>query len=393
MRILRLGGVNATTSRFIDLVSREEIEHVDFFIHEAEERYFDDYIKSAKYFREDFNINKIAISKYRLNRLDFYAKKTLKILRTKKHYDLFYRGLKTLKRNKYDLIWVGDNDFDGSNDLFMAVREIFDSSKIVRSYKETRFLKKYTEYEMLRYSDALIFPNFGYIDFFKRLYNIEISKYDLADLDWRYSKTINWVKSQEVEKLSRKDSRPHCCILSGRALSDPSEERSGDRYYFIPIIKELINREIVVHLHAQRIIASQNRSIDAYHELAGKNSNLIIEEPLKLMAGSEDYKILKRYDAGILHAETQEKNLSLYEFQKINIPNRIYEYQMCGVLPIIFDGDAIETKKLIKKSEFGIIYSSYDDLASKLYYTISSSPKELDKIFSFRDFSNILLGQ
>jgi len=393
MRILRLGGVNPTTSRFIDLVSRKEIEHVDFFINEGEERYFDDYAKSVKYFQEYSNINKISIFKYRLNRSDMYAKKALKILKAKKYYYLFYRGLKSLKKNKYDLIWLGDNDFDGSNDLFMATREIFDSSKIVRSYKETRFFKKYTEYEMLKYSDVLIFPNYGYIDFFKKLYNIRINNYKLADLDWRYSKTINWVKSQEVEKLSRKDSRPHCCILSGRALSDPSEERSGDRYYFIPIIKELIKRDIIVHLHAQKIIASPNRSIDAYHELSSKNSNFIIEEPLELVAGSEDYKILKRYDAGILHAETEEKNFSLYEFQKINIPNRIYEYQMCGVLPIIFDGDAIETKKLIERSAFGIIYSSYNDLASKLYYAISSSPKELDKIPSFRDFSNILLQQ
>jgi len=394
MKILRLGGLNSPASRLLDILADERIEKIDLIVPESDVNNIKDIYNTAKYFNNNNILEKLSYNSYELSFSAKIKRKIIRKMEIKTLYPTIYKFLKKYKSKDFDLIWIGDNDFDGSNDLFIAAREIFYDRILIRSYKETRFHKYWPESEMIKNADAIIFPNEGYIEFFKKLYNFRVNSYVIADLDWRYSKTIEWVNSLKVNKISMNDNYPHVCILTGRALSDPSEERSGERYYFLPIISELIKRNIYVHMHALRLVPSKGQDIDEYTKLSRISKNFIIEKPLRLYAGSEDYKILKRYDAGILHPDVSKDNYALYEFQKINIPNRIYEYQIADVVPLQNNGSSEYTKMLVEKTGYGIIYENFDDLAERLFKLINEKHQlQIKKINTYADFGNVLIDK
>ncbi|MDY0288971.1 MAG: glycosyltransferase [Sphaerochaeta sp.] len=391
MKILRTGGVNPNTSRFLDLLENEHITNIDFAILEQELPYFEDLKFVAKYYNKEHLLKKINIIPIHQSKIQKFMVRVGRMLHSRILIALNYIDFLPLKCIDYDFIWLGDNDFDGSNHIFIAVKYFFKKSIIIRSYKETRFIQKWDEGIMLKESSVLIFPHDRYIPFFQKLYNMELQSYVIADLDWRYSKLIEWVQSQNVEKLSESDKQPHVCILTGRALSDPSEERSGHRYYFIPLINELIKHGIVVHLHAKHIHPSNSEN--AYLEIQKGTGMLHVEKALNLQPGSEDYLCLKAYDAGILHPSTPIDDIKLAEFQKINIPNRIYEYFLAGVLPLSERNSTPAAEKLIQDNEFGIIYDSYQDLYEKLIMEINDPDKKKVPLNnnSFLDFSHELI--
>jgi hypothetical protein len=392
MKILRTGGVNPNTSRFLDLLDDERITNVDFAILEQELPYFEDLKFVANYFHKEHLLEKIKIMTIHQSKIQKFLVRVGRKLHCRILIAFTFLELLPLKRNPYDFIWHGDNDFDGSNHIFIAIKYFFKESIIIRSYKETRFVHKWDERIMLQESNLLLFPHDRYIPFFQKLYNFELQSYAIADLDWRYSKLIEWVQSQDVEKLSKTDKQPHVCILTGRALSDPSEERSGNRYYFIPLINELIKHGIVVHLHAKQIYPSNSEN--AYLEIQNRTGMLHVEKSLNLQPGSEDYLRLKAYDAGILHPSTPIEDIKLAEFQKINIPNRIYEYFLAGVLPLSERTSTPAAEKLIQDNEFGIIYDSYQDLYDKLIVEINDPDRKKVplKNNSFLDFSHELIA-
>ncbi|MDD5014031.1 MAG: hypothetical protein PHW73_02870 [Atribacterota bacterium] len=284
-----------------------------------------------------FNINHIISKKTLFVPINYsFAFKALRKIIRKIHYipsfaRYFFPNYRIKKHFKnIDFIFIGDNDSDGSNYLTIYLRKILNINiPIIRSYKETRFIRNWYEEQMLLLSNKLILPHSGYISFFKDLYNIDLKSVSFADLDWRYSKLINYIKSKDVQKLSSIDGRSHVCILTGRVNWDPSETRSGKRYFYLPLIKELVSREIVVHLHTFRIIKKIDEPIESknnpYNELAESSKYFYIESPLDLNSRIDDYFILKRYDAGILHNSTGDCFSSIEKFQQINIPNRLYE--------------------------------------------------------------------
>lgn len=396
LRILRLGGVNPTTSRFLDLLEFPDIEHIDFIIPEAEGLFVKEIFEVAKFFDSEDMLSKVTFNHFNdSSNIKKAIKKGGCLLRSTLIIKIIYSQLKKYKGQKYDFIWIGDNDFDGSNAIFIAARNIFKDTPIIRSYKETRFERKWEELKMLIGSDHIIFPSSEYRNFFYDLYDIKIDNYSVADLDWRYSKSIKWAKSLKVEKLSSRDMSPHVCILTGKALCDPRDKRSGFRYYFVPLIKELVERGINVHLHAIKIVESASFSENPYRQLVESTGRLFIEGPLRLVAGSRDYEILKRYDAGILHPPIPNEFEKLKRFQEINIPNRIYEYQIADVLPITERGSTEAVEKMIENTGFGIVFSSYDELSERLFELVSKRDKiliEKEKIGTFRDFSEVLLN-
>ena len=401
LKILRIGGINPTSSRFLVLIELSEIEKIYFFIPFNEKNNIEDLIETAHFFNEEYLLKKIEIHFIQpISLLSKIIRKLAKLFKSEQGMGFAYRNFIKEIKNKLDVdfIWIGDNDFDGSNDLFVALNsKIKNKIPYFRSYKETRFQKKWTEYYTLKFVDKLIFPSTSYIDFFKELYNLKLNKNLIADLDWRYSKVISWVKNLNVIKLSKYDNKPHVCILTGKALCSPKEKRSGFRYYFIPIIEELIKRDIVVHLHAMKIIKENNSIENPYEKISRETGLLFIEKPLNLRVGSKDYEILKRYDAGILHPLIPENKISLQKFQLINIPNRLYEYQMANVLPLAQLKSTPEAEKIINKTNFGIIFSDFDDLSEKLFKLIRTNEFEknidFDKVKSFKDFSRILLSE
>jgi len=397
MRILRLGGFNLATSRFLDLIEKYDLERMIIFLDEKEAHYILDLYDTASFFGVGHLLKKLSIRKCsQLGALSKALRKAGKSVHSRFLMRMAYLNLASqLKRcDSFDAVWIGDNDFDDSNDLFVATMPSFPKGiPIIRSYKETRFIKRWEEFVTLSTVGHVIFPSRTYLDFFKDLYGLNLDKTSFADLDWRYSRTIRWVKSIETEKLSEHDHRPHVCILTGRALPDPSELRSGHRYYFIPVIKELIERGIAVHLHAARIVTDYlGRNL--YAEIARSSNHFHVEKPLKLTAGSDGYRILKRYDAGILHPRIPEGNRSLQRFQQINIPNRIYEYQIADVAPLVQAGTSKEVERVIADTNFGIIFRDYDDLSMKLFELVDGKIQNrlsTEKIRSYKDFADILI--
>lgn len=395
LKILRLGGVNPTTSRFLDLLSLPEIEQLDLLLNENEKDYINELYEVARYFDVQHLLSKIRINVLNIGAVRRVLMKGARILDSNYLYQVAYSHLRKYKKKDFDFIWVGDNDFDGSNLLFVAVRKIFGDSLIVRSYKETRFSKKREELYMLKNADRLILPNKEYKKFFDDLYGIDLVNFSVADLDWRYSRTIDWVRDLKVEKLSKSDGIPHVCILTGRALCDPGEKRSGYRYFFVPVIEELVKRGIHVHLHALRIVESTSGIKNPYKEISERTGLLSIEGPLRLVGGSQDYEILKRYDAGILHPPVPEENEDLKRFQEINVPNRLFEYQIARVMPISEKHSTPAVDRIISETEFGIVFDSYDELADRLKKSLSSRKvfqSDSVGIKTFRDFSEVLIN-
>lgn len=395
LKVLRLGGVNPTTSRFLDLLDFPEIERIDYVLNESEEHYFKELTEVANFFGVEDLLKKVSVSTLGMGPFRKLIRKGNRVVNSSLLNKLIYSKLREFNHNNYDFIWVGDNDFDGSNYLFAAARNYFRDSVMVRSYKETRFSKKWEEVYTLKNADRLIFPNREYQRFFEDLYGIKVTGFDVADLDWRYSRTAQWVRSLQVEKLSKQDAVPHVCILTGRALCDPSEQRSGFRYYFVPIIEELVKRGIHVHLHALKIVESDSEVRNAYEEISERTGLLSIEGPLRLAGGSPDYEILKRYDAGILHPPVPDEKEELKRFQEINVPNRIFEYQMADVLPLSEKNSTPAVENIISETRFGIVFESYDELSGILHEFASSKlTNEFDvtKQKTFRDFSEVLIS-
>lgn len=395
MKVLRLGGVNPTTSRFLDLLAFPEIERVDYVLNESEKHYFKELMDVANFFGVEALLKKVSVSTLGMGTFRELIRKGNRVVNSSRLNKLIYSRLREFNHNDYDFIWVGDNDFDGSNYLFAAARDYFRDSLMVRSYKETRFSKKWEEIYTLKNADRLIFPSKDYEGFFEELYGIKITGFAVADLDWRYSRTAQWVRNLQVKKLSSQDTIPHVCILTGRALCDPSEKRSGYRYYFVPIIEELVKRGIHVHLHALRIVESVSEVRNPYKEISERTGLLSIEGPLKLAGGSSDYEILKRYDAGILHPPVPNEKADLKRFQEINVPNRIFEYQMSDILPISEKNSNPAVDKIISETGFGIVFESYDELSDTLHkFASSRTTNEFDttKQKTFRDFSEVLIG-
>ena len=399
IRILRMGYGGFPTSKFLDLLELDEIEKVSFVATKYEEKLFEDLHRAAKFFgKED-----IVKQKADFNFLDLnLPKKLINRFNRKFSTDLFVSKIYNFKdfKDNYDFVWIGDNDFDGSNSMIKKAKNFF-QKPVFRSYKETRFRESKSEKNMLVYSDKLIFPHEEYLNFFSELYQLDLSnKSYFADLDWRYSKTIEWVKNLEVKKLSYFDNTPHVVILTGVAFWDPSEKRSGNRYYYLDIINDLIKIGAKVHLHTFKIIKNrESKQIDEnnpYLELA-KTGKLIIEKPLNLYAGSKDYSILKRYDAGILHPkiyeELKQTNYPLYKFQQINIPNRFYEYEITDVVPLLEKNSAYYMEQLINQKGFGIVYSDLEDLKNKLWKLLDGPQEKFSNIKTFEDFSKVLIQE
>jgi hypothetical protein len=369
IRILRLGSAVSPISKFLDLLELDEIEKVDFVVSKNEKKLFEELHRTAKFFgKEDVVKQKAAFNFVDLNLL------------------------------KYDFVWIGDNDFDGSNLLVKKTKSFF-KKPVYRSYNETRFRESKAEKDMLVYSDKLIFPHEEYLNFFFELYQLDLSnKTFFADSDWHYSKTVEWVKNLEVKKFSYFDNTPHVVILTGVAIWDPSEKRSGNRYYYIDIINDLIKIGAKVHLDTFRIIKNRERnSIDEsnpYLELA-KKGKLIIEPPSKLYAGSKDYSKLKRYDAGILHPkiydELKQTNYPLYKFEQIGIPRRFYDYEAADVVPLLEKNSAYYMEQLINQKGFGIVYSDLEDLKNKLWKLLDAPQAPSNNIKTFKDFSKVLI--
>lgn len=346
MKLLKVGTLNIPRNRWLDAL--EKFEKVYVLCWDSEKELDNEcfiYIKIPLNFLNKFCYSLIR----RVNHerfLRFFEKICINLFSF-----INKRTLREIPFSEIDCIHSSYNDFDESNLFTVILPEKHD---ITRAQKESRIENDNLEYFCMQKSNRIILNDIECKKFFENKYgkNFFVNKDVWVDLDEdvRYSRLNNIIEFDS--KLSSVDGKIHAVILAGRVLSDVDELRSGGRLYYINIIEDLLNTGFVVHLHTKMIIPNKDGR-NLYVELAQRDSNFIIERPLDFECDSKNsYKILSRYDIGILHAYNLTHNVIF--FDKVNIPHRYYEYQLAHVCPIVPKGYTIVTEEIFLEKKLAL---------------------------------------
>lgn len=420
--ILHIGNSNVSFTRFIDILQSEKLDKLIIFT-TSKDNLYDKIISSCSgdlifekhkhklisceyklnylylFFQKIFNYTiRLSFStfliKFCLNKMEFLIDLYLKYYRLP---ELDY----VLNKYNPDFIWSGSHNFDNSNLLTWFISKKT-SVKIVRSYKETNGSFMLDEKKALEVSQVNIFPSESYTNYFINLYpkiNFSSKNIFYGDEDWRFSGLINYLSQEDVKKHSSVDNIPHIVILTGRATFGENDSFTNNRYNYLNLINELINEGVHVHLHCAFFYNSDHNKVDRsinnpYYMIQKNNSFFHIEGKINLENSFENYKILKKYDAGILHNYNSSDKISI--FSKINIPNRLYEYQMCNVRPILIYNTMEEVEKIISNTNFGFLGNNYAEICSKMKGFVKEENQpdiNISTINSYSDFSEIILNK
>jgi len=301
----------------------------------------------------------------------------------------------------YDFTWSGNNDSDGINVLLWWFRLHCPDMPIVHSYQEHRCCYRLDEKMAIESADFLILPSERNMREFERLYSVDLSgRVAFANEDWRFTGLQEYVASLDVNKLSEIDGEPHVIILSRfAAYAGGIDRRRGSRINYIDIIRNFVEKGVHVHLNVLEIVKSIEEKIcekeNPYFELAKEFPNHFhIDKALDLDDWGA-YRELKSYDAGVLHNFVPGENVSL--FSSMNVPNRLFEYVMCNVNPILLTGQMQDAEDLLKSLNFGIIERDYDSIASALVESVNSSLKAGTKVcensnkYNFKRYVSVVL--
>lgn len=370
--LAHFGNFDASANRYIDLFEKEDIGKIKIFIEANKYDQIEDIFLGINLYDRQEIKDKIEIYVFdftiidkALFRLNFLSNRlTLKLLRPV----MFLRLQLLVKKflTPEDKVWIGENDYDNHNLFHCCLEKLLTNNFVVKNYKETRFIKDYFERKSFEISNAVIFPHVYYKDFFERLYGNDIFNNNTlfySDQDQRSRYHYQIVNSLDVTKYSVKDGKIHVAIIAGVVACEACS-RSGNRYVIFNSILDLIHNGFVVHLFIKDVIKSRLRPVvlseSIYHDLERNNQNFVMSfEPMIL--GSRIYEDIVRCDFGYLHDDVGNKNLPLFEFQKINIPNRYYEYLVAGLIPISLKRSTFCYQNLLIE-EIGFVLKDLADL-------------------------------
>ena len=272
----------------------------------------------------------------------------------------------------------GDYDY---SDLACLIFGNAIKAPIVRSYKETRPEYNYTEYKAFKRAETIVLYDIELKKFLEKKYGASFfnGKKVLLGYDENALPACVLDKIQYKEKLSTKDHQVHIAILTFRVDSAPGRSRDQGRYYYIDVIKKLMDAGLIVHLHCAQY--NDDNGVNRYKELAEQNpGKFFMEKPLEMKHSStteewvESCEILSQYDIGLLHNIVENSTVS--EFDRINIPHRFFAYEAAHVLPVIEKGSNVVLERMFAEKRCGFVYSELIDLPIVLnqkfsYYTPS----------------------
>lgn len=301
-----------------------------------------------------------------------------------------WRQLRRIARQSYDFVYSSYNDYDESAIYTLLLKPFLKRNvPLIRACKETRPEPNWFEGRCFDAADVVVLNHPKNLEYFA-LKHPQVAwgrKKVLTGLDEDCRAECVTREMPRSQKLSEKDGRLHAVILCGVAKSDQSDPRSGARQFYLPMIQRLIDAGCVVHLHTLRIEADRNGR-DLYRELHDSMpARFLLEAPLDLdrVTPEAGYAVLSRYDVGVLHNFSRGSTVS--HFDRVNIPNRFYEYQAAGVFPLVRRGTAEVVEDIIEKHQCGIIY---DELQEVNHARIMGL-KPLHA--SFEDYFEQLFGQ
>ncbi|EKF86364.1 hypothetical protein [Methanobacterium formicicum] len=361
MRLLKIGSLNIPKNRWLDALEVFDKIYVLCYLNEKE--IIDDNIIYLK-FGSGGKPKKI-VNFFLLRMIKFFNTRNEGLLKV---FIFFLRifNLNIFKRIQsidFDCVHSSYNDFDDSGLLTLLSYPYIKNKSITRAYKETRPKCNIIEKLNFEIANRVVFNrNENKLYFFKKYEKIDWNKKNIItglDEDFRSEKIISNIVYDG--KLSFLDKFPHVVVLSGRVMSDDHNERSGTRLNYIPLIRNFLKKGFILHLHTQKMIPDSN-GINQYEKLKTQHPNsFFIEDPLDFENFPIDsYRILSRYDFGILH--NIKENESVSEFDKINIPHRFYEYQNAEVLPIVRKGSTLVMEKIFNEYHCGYVYENIEEL-------------------------------
>lgn len=352
MKLLKIGTLNMPRDRWEDAL--EVFDDIDIYCFDTEVEQKNDRFHYIKYNTG----SKINFFLFRLARHFSYNKYkvpffwlTIIVLRV-----LNLRQLRLLRKTKYDYIHSSYNDFDES--AFLTL--LLNPSNYTRAQKETRSYYSYLERYVFQKASRIVFNDKLNKDFFVNKYGLKVfsDKQIIYGLDEDYRGKRVAAMIRYSEKISDRDGRIHAVILASAVLSDPNDERSGGRLYYIPLIHKLLEAGFIVHLHTTRIDPINGKN--PYEEMNRKEIDFIIEDRLDFLNDMiHAYSVLSRYDLGICHAHIP--NSDVLEFDKVNIPHRYYEYHLAHVVPIDIKGGNLLLEKKAEEKH-AIICNEYKDV-------------------------------
>lgn len=279
-----------------------------------------------------------------------------------------------------DFILCSYGDYDKS-DLTCLIAKPAINKPIVRAYKETRPEYSFKEVKALHLADIIVLYDKELKIFLEKKYGKDLfkSKKVLLGYDENALPSCILTGIRYDKKYSEQDGKVHLVILTFRVDSSPNRDRDEGRYYYIDVIKALIQSGIIVHLHCAQY--NDDNGINRYKELQDKNPGMFFMEPALEMKHSstasewiKSCEILSRYDAGLLHNIVGQSRVSA--FDKINIPHRFFAYEAAHVTPIIKRGENVVLERMFAEKKCGFVYNSFEDLPKLLhtgieYYTPS----------------------
>ena len=286
--------------------------------------------------------------------------------------------MQNIKTIDPDYILCSYGDYDKSDITCLIAKPVI-TKPIVRSYKESRPEYSFREFKAIQASDTVVLYDVELKKFLERKYGENLFKgkklligYDENSLP---SCILDNIKYRG--KLSDRDGKLHLVILTFRVDSAPNRQRDQGRYYYIDVIRELINADIVVHLHCEQY--NDDNGINRYKELQDENSDMFfMQKPLSMKHDStaeewvDSCEIISQYNAGLLHNIVDESSVS--EFDRINVPHRFFAYEAAHVTPIIERGKNIVLERMFTENKCGFVYNSFAELPNMLnedfvYYT------------------------
>ena len=351
--ILKIGSLNIPATRWEDAL--DYFSKIYVFCNETEKELKNEniiYIKFPSYKILNKLLYKVLNRTLQRNKLDWISWTIIFVMRI-----INYNVLHEVKRRSYDIIHSSYNDFDESA-LLTALLGL--KGKYSRAQKETRLSYSYLEKKCFIDAKKIILNAKENLDLYISKYGNIFDGKEVQigpDEDVRSKRILQNIVYDK--KYSEVDKKIHAVILAGRVLSTSTDKRSGGRLFYIPMIEELLRAGFVVHLHTGAIVEYEGKN--PYKELAENNSDFVIEEKLDFLNDTINaYKILSRYDVGVLHAHIVDTEVT--EFDKVNIPHRYYEYELAHVVPIEKRGGNILMEKKAEERH-ALIYDELNDIS------------------------------
>lgn len=203
--------------------------------------------------------------------------------------------------------------------------------------------------ELYSLSDGNIYLNHSFKDWMD-LYLPLKKDFMISDLDMP---KINYFKKESTPKLSASDHAIHT-VVPGRMIGFTPEE-----------IFLLAQNNVHIHLYTEGYHKAKDRINAVYKQAAPFHFHLHPHCPNTLWTQE-----FSKYDAGWLHCFNSENGGDPFKFSwdDLNLPARIGVLAAAGLPMIQKDqpGHAVATQEMLNGYKIGILYTSINDLISKL---------------------------